>query len=98
MDNPASFAIARQGEVWALEWNDVDRKSGVIRIRQTLKENGGHLAIGPTKGKTETLLDDLVNHTHRVANPQEALSKNASAATALESLVPSGGTAVAKNF
>jgi integrase len=47
---------ARQGELWALEWNDVDLKAGVIRVRQTLKDDGGHLVIGPTKGKTERSL------------------------------------------
>jgi integrase len=60
-ENEAMYLLAldsgaRQGELWALEWNDVDLKTGVIRIRQTLKDDGGHLAIGPTKGKTERSL------------------------------------------
>jgi integrase len=60
-ENEAMYLLAldsgaRQGELWALEWSDVDLKSGVIRIRQTLKDDGGHRAIGPTKGKTERSL------------------------------------------
>ena len=39
-----------------LEWNDVDLKTGVIRIRQTRKDDGGHFATGPTQGKTERSL------------------------------------------
>lgn len=44
---------ARQGELWALEWTDVDLKAGVVRIHRTLKDDGGNLTVGPTKGKTE---------------------------------------------
>jgi len=60
-ENEAMYLLAldsgaRQGELWALEWNDVDLKTGVIRIRQTLKDDGANLMIGPTKGKTERSL------------------------------------------
>lgn len=44
---------ARQGELWALEWQDVDLEAGVIRIRRTLKDGNDGIEVGPTKGKSE---------------------------------------------
>lgn len=60
-DNEAMYLLAldsgaRLGELWALEWTDVDLKAGVVRIRRTLKDDGGKLTVGPTKGKTERSL------------------------------------------
>ena len=60
-ENEAMYLLAldsgaRQGELWSLEWNDVDLKTGIIRIRQTLKGDGGNRTIGPTKSKTERSL------------------------------------------
>jgi len=60
-ENEAMYLLAldsgaRQGELWALEWTDVDLKAGVVRIRRTLKDDGGKLTVGPTKGKTERSL------------------------------------------
>ena len=44
---------ARQGELWALEWADIDLASGAIRISKSLKDDGTKLSVGPTKGKKE---------------------------------------------
>lgn len=44
---------ARQGELWALEWQDVDLEAGVVRIRRTLKDGNDGIVVGPTKGKSE---------------------------------------------
>ncbi len=44
---------ARQGELWALEWQDVGLEIGVIRIRRTLKDGNDGIEVGPTKGKSE---------------------------------------------
>lgn len=44
---------ARQGELWALEWQDIDLEIGVVRIRRTLKDGSDGILVGPTKGKSE---------------------------------------------
>jgi len=39
----------RQGELLALEWEDVDLNEGVIRVRRTLARSGGRIALGEPK-------------------------------------------------
>jgi integrase len=41
----------RQGELLALNWEDVDLNEGVVRVSRTLTRDGGRLAIGEPKTK-----------------------------------------------
>lgn len=48
----AVLSGARQGELLALEWGDLDLKRGVIRIRQSQQDVNGVVTIAPTKTDT----------------------------------------------
>src|SRR5829696_7111904 len=41
----------RQGELLALNWEDVDLERGVLRVRRTLTRTGGKVSLGETKTK-----------------------------------------------
>jgi integrase len=45
----AAYTGLRAGELHALRRQDVDLKRGVVHVRQSLKDVGGHLHFGPTK-------------------------------------------------
>jgi integrase len=47
----AADSGAREGELFALNWNDVDWKTGAVQILRTLEEAGGSLAIKELKTK-----------------------------------------------
>lgn len=76
-DNPygALYALAigtgiRQGEAFALRWEDVDLRNGTISIRHTLQDIGGHTALKEVKTEKsrrmvvlpEFALEALRNH------------------------------------
>lgn len=43
---------ARQGELFGLEWRDVDLDAGVLTIQRTLIEAAGKISVGPPKTKS----------------------------------------------
>ena len=47
---------ARQGELFALEWADIDLDKAVIRFRRSLKDDEGGVRSGSTKTKGERSL------------------------------------------
>jgi integrase len=47
----AVLSGARQGELFALDWGDVDFDSATIRIRQSLQDVSGAVSIGATKSE-----------------------------------------------
>ena len=70
---------ARQGELLALRWADVDFENGSIRIRRTLVRTGGHHEVGEPKTASSrraipiggTTIDAL--RAHRRAQAQERI-------------------------
>jgi integrase len=63
----------RQGELLALNWQDVDLDEGVVRVSRTLTRNGGRLVIGEPKTRrsrrtihlTQTAVRKLKDHLER---------------------------------
>jgi len=44
----------RQGELFGLQWADVNLQTGMLAVRRTLIEVGGKLSFGPPKSKSGT--------------------------------------------
>jgi integrase len=47
---------ARQGELFGLVWSDLLVETGRLAIDRTVKDDNGHLFVGPTKNKQKRLL------------------------------------------
>jgi integrase len=71
----------RQGELLALNWQDVDLDEGVVRVSQTLTRDGGRLSTGEPKTKrsritihlTQTVVRKLKGHLERQQEEMERL-------------------------
>jgi len=71
----------RQGELLALNWQDVDLDEGVIRVSRTLTRDGGRLSTGAPKTKrsrrtihlTQTVVRKLKVHLERQQEEMERL-------------------------
>ncbi len=77
-DMPAAIALAaltgaRQGEIAALQWGDIDLQEGTVRVERQATYVDRHVVIGPTKNDatpTTYLSDrDLTVLREMVANP-----------------------------
>jgi integrase len=76
----AVYSGARQGELLALRWSDLDLKAGTMAIRRAVERGArGHSEIGETKTKnarrTVTLPDEAVAalRAHRIRQNEERL-------------------------
>lgn len=66
----------RQGELFALNWDDVNLESGVIYVRNSLCNFNGNLSIGPVKTKSsrrnislpQLVIDALLNIERSASN------------------------------
>lgn len=54
---------ARQGELFALQWDDVDLERGVIVIRQQVREDGGHAQLANLKSDESHRNIDITRET-----------------------------------
>src|SRR5215212_3254314 len=71
----------RQGELLALNWQDVDLDEGVVRVSLTLTRDRGRLSIGEPKTKrsrrtihlTQTVVRKLKGHLERQHEEMERL-------------------------
>jgi integrase len=71
----------RQGELLALNWEDVDLNEGVVRVSRTLTRDGGRLAIGEPKTKrsrrtihlAQIAMRKLKGHLERQQEEMESL-------------------------
>jgi integrase len=59
---------ARQGELFGLEWQDVDFEAGCIQVRRTLRSRKGELCIGPPKTEQSRRRIDLSRYALEVLN------------------------------
>ncbi len=54
-----AFAGVRRGEALGLRWSDIDTAAGVLHVRQTLTDVGGHLGFGKPKTPDSERVVDL---------------------------------------
>jgi len=48
---------ARQGELFALTWDDVDFEAGIVHVSKSVKDSNGTLYVGTTKTKGRRVID-----------------------------------------
>jgi integrase len=70
----------RQGELFALEWSDVNRQTRTIEVRQSLQDTADGLTTGPTKTGNRRSMKVSAStmaalEAHRKRQAKTALSK-----------------------
>jgi integrase len=63
---------ARQGELFGLQWQDIDFDSGCLFIRRALRERKGHLSLGPPKTAQSRRRIDLSRYCLDALNDHRA--------------------------